>query len=221
MFLDGFGLFTGLNASEVSEEVISELKLRGFLVAREKYPHVYPHCWRCKSELVFRPVDGMIHQEWIESDSIQRDKAADPPDPAEGEARELDWLRNMSDWMISKKRFWGLALPIWVCTDCDHFTVIGSREELQSKAVEGWDVFDGNSPHRPFVDAVKIRCEKCGGLSTRVEDVGNPWLDAGVVPFSTPAIRQTGLIGRNGFRRIWCSKSFRGTFATGSIRCWR
>ncbi len=183
-FLDGFGLFSGLNASEVFEEVISELKVRGFLVAREKYPHVYPHCWRCKSELVFRPVDEwFIRMDW--RDRIQRDVPQIRWIPAEGEARELDWLRNMSDWMISKKRFWGLALPIWVCGDCNDFTVIGSREELKSKAVEGWDVFDGNSPHRPFVDAVKIRCEKCGGLSTRVEDVGNPWLDAGVVPFST------------------------------------
>jgi isoleucyl-tRNA synthetase len=105
--------------------------------------------------------------------------------PPEGEARELDWLRNMSDWMISKKRFWGLALPIWVCGECEHFTVIGSREELHEKAVEGWDTFDGNSPHRPYVDAVKILCEKCGGVASRIEDVGNPWLDAGIVSFST------------------------------------
>jgi isoleucyl-tRNA synthetase len=184
LFIDGFGPFTGLNASEVAEEIIAELKARGFLVAREKYPHVYPHCWRCKSELVFRPVDEwFIRMDW--RDRIQRDVPKIRWIPAEGEARELDWLRNMSDWMISKKRFWGLALPIWVCTACNHFTVIGSREELQSKAVEGWDVFDGNSPHRPFIDAVKIRCEECGSMAARVEDVGNPWLDAGVVPFST------------------------------------
>jgi isoleucyl-tRNA synthetase len=184
LFIDGFGLFTGLNASEVAEEIIAELKARGFLVAREKYPHVYPHCWRCKSELVFRPVDEwFIKMDW--RDCIQRDVPKIRWIPAEGEARELDWLRNMSDWMISKKRFWGLALPIWVCAGCNHFTVIGSREELQSKAVEGWDVFDGNSPHRPFIDAVKIRCEQCGSIAERVEDVGNPWLDAGVVPFST------------------------------------
>src|SRR5260370_37006826 len=91
----------------------------------------------------------------------------------------------MNDWMISKKRFWGLALPVWVCVECEHFTVIGSHAELKAKAVEGWEVFEGNSPHRPYIDAVKIRCEKCGGLSSRIEDVGNPWLDAGIVPFST------------------------------------
>jgi isoleucyl-tRNA synthetase len=183
-FLDGFGPFTGKNASEVPDEVVAALKASGFLVAREKYPHVYPHCWRCKSELVFRPVDEwFIRMDW--RDRIQAVVPGIKWIPPEGEARELDWLKNMSDWMISKKRFWGLALPIWVCGECEHFTVIGSREELRDKAVEGWATFDGNSPHRPYIDAVKIRCEKCGGLSTRIEDVGNPWLDAGIVSFST------------------------------------
>jgi isoleucyl-tRNA synthetase len=181
---EGFGGFTGRNANDVSDDIVTALKAKGMLVAREKYPHVYPHCWRCKSELVFRPVDEwFIRMEW--RDRIQREVPQIRWIPAEGEAREMDWLRNMADWMISKKRFWGLALPIWVCGACEHFMVIGSREELKEKAVEGWETFDGNSPHRPHVDAVKIRCEKCGALATRVEDVGNPWLDAGIVSFST------------------------------------
>ena len=184
VFGEGFGPFTGQNASEVADEVVAALKASGLLVAREKYPHVYPHCWRCKSELVFRPVnEWFIRMDW--RDRIQAVVPGIKWIPPEGEAREMDWLRNMSDWMISKKRFWGLALPIWVCGACEHFTVIGSREELKEKAVEGWETFDGNSPHRPYVDAVKIHCEKCGELATRVEDVGNPWLDAGIVSFST------------------------------------
>jgi len=184
VFQEGFGDLTGKNANEVADQVIAALKAKGLLVAREKYPHVYPHCWRCKSELVFRPVDEwFIRMDW--RDRIERTVPAIKWIPGEGEARELDWLHNMGDWMISKKRFWGLALPIWVCDDCDAFTVIGSKEELKEKAVEGWDTFEGNSPHRPFIDAVKIRCGKCGAKATRVQDVGNPWLDAGIVPFST------------------------------------
>ena len=183
-FLDGFGQFTGQNANRVADGVIAALKASGYLVAREKYPHVYPHCWRCKEELIFRPVDEwFIRMDW--RDRIQSVVPGIKWIPPEGEARELDWLRNMSDWMISKKRFWGLALPIWVCGACESFTVIGSREELHDKAVEGWDVFEGNSPHRPYIDAVKIRCQQCGSLASRIEDVGNPWLDAGIVPFST------------------------------------
>jgi len=99
--------------------------------------------------------------------------------------RELDWLGNMHDWLISKKRYWGLALPIWECQKCKNFEVIGGYGELKEKAVEGFDKFEGNSPHRPWIDQIKIKCSNCGEIITRIPDVGNPWLDAGIVPFST------------------------------------
>ncbi len=130
VFIDGFGPFTGRNASKVADDVVAALKESGFLVAREKYPHVYPHCWRCKEELVFRPVDEwFIRMDW--RDRIQNAVPTIRWIPAEGEAREQDWLRNMGDWMISKKRFWGLALPIWVCDACEHFTVIGGTRRIE------------------------------------------------------------------------------------------
>ncbi len=87
--------------------------------------------------------------------------------------------------MISKKRYYGLALPIWTCADCDAWEVIESRDALRERAVAGWDEFDGHSPHRPWVDAVEIECRSCGGRSRRITDVGNPWLDAGIVGIST------------------------------------
>ncbi|MBL8850425.1 MAG: class I tRNA ligase family protein, partial [Planctomycetaceae bacterium] len=99
---------------------------------------------------------------------------------------EREWLTNMRDWMISKKRFWGLALPIWVNPDdASDFEVIGSLAELKERAVEGWDEFEGHTPHRPWIDGVKIKSRKTGAVLSRVVDVGNPWLDAGIVPFST------------------------------------
>ena len=211
LFLEGFGQFTGKNANSVADEVVAELRAKGLLVAKERYPHVYPHCWRCKEELVFRPVDEwFIRMDW--RDRIQNVVSKIKWIPAEGEAREQDWLRNMGDWMISKKRFWGLALPIWVCSSCDHFTVIGSREELHDKAIEGWDVFDGNSPHRPYVDAVKIKCEKCGGTATRVEDVGNPWLDAGIVSISTMRYNSDRAYWEKWFPADLVLESFPGQF---------
>ncbi len=156
----------------------------------------------------FRPVDEwFIRMDW--RDRIKTHRADHPVDSAEGEARELDWLRNMSDWMISKKRFWGLALPIWVCGECEHFTVIGSREELKDRRPSKAGIhFEGNSPHRPYIDAVKIRCEKCGALASRIDDVGNPWLDAGIVPFSTMrystdrAVLGEVVPGRSGARKF-------------------
>ena len=183
-YIDGFGEFTGVHVLEVADQVVQDLRDRGLLVAKESYPHVYPHCWRCKQELVFRLVDEwFIDMQW--RDRIQKVVPGVDWIPEDGEARELDWLKNMGDWMISKKRFWGLALPIWVCGDCGEFDVLGSRDELEQRAVEGWEAFDGHTPHRPWVDGIKIQCSKCDGLSTRIKDVGNPWLDAGIVSFST------------------------------------
>lgn len=188
-FLPPFGDFTGLDATERStaEKVFALLREKGMLLAVEEYPHIYPHCWRTGVELVFRPVDEwFIGMSWRQEIMDLVQKVNFLPESINGRARELDWLKNMGDWMISKKRFWGLALPIWVDDlEPTQFEVIGSREELKNRAVEGWDEFEGHSPHRPYIDKVKIRNPKTGNLMTRIKDVGNPWLDAGIVPYST------------------------------------
>ena len=103
--------------------------------------------------------------------------------------------------MISKKRYWGLALPIYECAACGTFEVIGSRNELQERAVEGWDEFAGHTPHRPWIDAVKIACSECGETVSRIKDVGNPWLDAGIVPSRRWTTGMTASTGRSGSRR--------------------
>ncbi|HUU83578.1 MAG TPA: isoleucine--tRNA ligase [Phycisphaerae bacterium] len=184
-FGPGFGEFTGRRFDEVAEDIVADLRSRGFLVARESYLHRYPHCWRCRDELVYRLVDEwFIKMDW--RDRIMEATRSAQWIPEWGMERELDWLRNMGDWMISKKRFWGLALPIWECEKCGHFEVIGGRQELEKRAVSGWEEFDGHTPHRPWVDAIKIECAECGNDSvSRVGDVGNPWLDASIVSFST------------------------------------
>jgi len=106
--------------------------------------------------------------------------------PSFGLDREMDWLTNMHDWLISKKnRYWGLALPIWECKKCHSFEVIGGSEELKERAVSGLKEFSGKSPHKPQIDLIKIKCQKCDSVMSRIEPVGNPWLDAGIVPFST------------------------------------
>jgi len=202
VYTEAFDWLTGRNVAEVAEPIFEDLERKGLLYKVEDYTHRYPVCWRCGTELVFRLVD-----EWFISMGQQLDKpyeelTAEEKErnlryqimevvqdtrwiPAFGFQREMDWLRNMHDWMISKKRYWGLALPIWECAECGHFIVIGSKEELRGRVVEGWEEFERHTPHRPWVDAVKIRCEKCGALVSRIPDVGNPWLDAGIVAFST------------------------------------
>ena len=192
VFLSGFGFLDGLSVKDASVRVLADLEDRRFAYKIVPYTHRYPVCWRCQTELVWRVVD-----EWyIAMDDERCPNAKNYRQrlqevikkvrwiPSFGYDRELDWLRNMEDWLISKKRYWGLALPIWECS-CGHFEVIGSKEELKEKAVEGWEEFEDHTPHRPWVDRVKIKCPRCGELMSRIPDVGNPWLDAGIVPFST------------------------------------
>ncbi|MCE2794144.1 MAG: class I tRNA ligase family protein [Planctomyces sp.] len=183
-----FGEFAGLEAiaPATAELVFERLKQRGMLVAVETYPHIYPHCWRTGDELVFRLVDEwFINMDWREEIKDVTRQIRWLPDSIDGQERELEWLSNMGDWMISKKRFWGLALPVWVDEQTGEFEVIGSLAELRERAVEGWEDFSGNTPHRPWIDRVKIRNPQTGNLMSRIPDVGNPWLDAGIVPFST------------------------------------
>ena len=210
-FIDGFDWLTGQNVYDVNQAIYASLREKGILYHLENYSHRYPVCWRCDSELVFRLVD-----EWFISMSELRDLIADVTrkirwTPEFGLERELDWLRNMDDWMISKKRYWGLALPIYKC-DCGHFEVIGSEDELRTRAIEGWERFEGHSPHRPWIDAVKIRCANCNAEVSRIRDVGNPWLDAGIVPFSTLDYRHNRDHWRQWFPADWISESFPGQF---------
>jgi len=212
------------------DRIFESLRAKQLLYRTQQYTHRYPHCWRCGTELIFRLVD-----EWFISMDELRHQIAEVTKqirwiPEFGLARELDWLRNMDDWMISKKRYYGLALPIYDCAECGAFEVIGSEVELRERAVEGWPEFEGHSPHKPWIDAVKIRCRSCGATVSRIPDVGNPWLDAGIVPFSTLRYREyKGIVppaagGRNDERLSYWEQWFPADFITeafpGQFRNW-
>ncbi len=214
-FIGGFDWLTGQNVMKVAEPIIKNLKEKKILYKQETITHRYPVCWRHGSELVFRLVD-----EWfIKMDDLRHQimevtkKIRWMPDY--GMQLELDWLKNMSDWMISKKRYWGLALPIYECQQCGHFEVIGSIDELKKRAVEGWDKFEGHSPHRPWIDHVKIKCQKCGAMISRIKDVGNPWLDAGIVPYST-----MGYLEDRSYWEKWFPADFITECFPGQFRNW-
>jgi len=228
-FIEGFDWLTGEHVSGVADPIFDSLKEKGILYQIKPFTHRYPTCWRCKTELVFRLVDewfidmGENYQKpreqltEAEKASSLRYQIMDVVDqirwiPEFGHARELDWLRNMHDWMISKKRYWGLALPIWVCEGCSHYHVIGDEVELAELAVEGYQELAGHTPHRPFIDRVKLTCGECGGRMNRIPDVGNPWLDAGVVPFSTLRYRTDREYWDQWYPADWISESFPGQF---------
>jgi len=238
-YLPGLDFLSGKNAKKHPEIILDYLVERekegeNWVFRIENYTHRYPACWRCKTELVWKVAD-----EWyIDMDRVDptdkrdrtlRQKMIDVAKqinwkPAFGLDRELDWLNNMHDWLISKKnRYWGLALPIWVCDKCGEFTVIGGKEELKKRAISGWEKFEGHTPHKPFIDEVKIKCDHCGGTMSRIGDVGNPWLDAGIVPFSTlidPKTKQVSYTSDKKYWQEWFPADFITESFPGQFKNW-
>jgi isoleucyl-tRNA synthetase len=181
-FYETYGWLHGASTTEAADQIATDLSERGLLEHADVYVHRYPHCWRCSTPLIFRIVD-----DWFIAVDELRPRLLE----ANGSVRWTpefygkrmdDWLRNMGDWNISRKRYFGLPLPFYPC-DCGHLTVVGSKAELAERAVSG---LEGLAElHRPWVDEVVIRCEACGADVRRVPEVGDVWLDAGIVPFAT------------------------------------
>ena len=184
-FLEGYGDLTGIYAHDVSDIVIGYLQDKGLLFKTEEYEHSYPHCWRCKTKCLFK-----LENNWfinVQKIKAQLKEQTDTVkwNPEFVGKRMHGWLDSMGDWMISRKRFYGLALPFYECSKCNTLHVVGSLEELKELAVDPSLVDNLKSIHRPWIDEIKIKCPHCGQEVNRVTDVGDCWLDAGVVPFST------------------------------------
>ena len=181
-FRPGYGWLEGKDARDVAHEIADDLKRRGLLFRAMPYTHRYPECWRCHEELVFR-----VDDEWFISMAELRPRMIAAAEtvrwvPEHAGRRMRNWLENMSDWNISRKRYWGLPLPFYTCAN-GHFFVVGGEAELRALAKSGLQ--DLRELHRPWIDKVVVGCPRCGADSTRVKEVGDCWLDAGVVPFST------------------------------------
>jgi isoleucyl-tRNA synthetase len=177
----GFG-FDQLTADEVAEPVIHDLRHRGLLIEAGRIMHRYPTCWRCGTPLVFRVVDDwFIAAEEIRQPMLDANAEVEWT-PSFYAKRMDDWLRNMGDWNISRKRYFGLPLPFYPC-GCGTLTVVGSRQELEERALSGLEQLE--ELHRPWIDEVPIACSGCGEAVHRVPEVGDAWLDAGIVPLST------------------------------------
>ena len=182
-FYPEYGEFEGRSTEDVEKPVVVELERRGRLVAHESVTHRYPVCWRCATPLVFRIADDWL----ISADEIRPEMLAANATvewtPDFYSKRMDDWLRNMGDWNISRRRYFGLPLPFYRC-ECGQLTVVGSLAELRERATGGLEGLV--ELHRPWIDEVAIRCEACGREDVRrVPEVGDAWLDAGIIPFST------------------------------------
>ncbi|HEX6701772.1 MAG TPA: isoleucine--tRNA ligase [Gaiellaceae bacterium] len=182
-FVAGYEPFTGQTTEEARDAIIEALRERGKLASDGEVIHRYPVCWRCKTPLIFRIADDWF----ISADEIRQPlldaNATVEWTPAFYSKRMDDWLRNMGDWNISRRRYFGLPLPFYPCRECDRVNVIGSLDELRERAVRGLDQLE--ELHRPWIDEVTIRCEGCDAELRRIPEVGDAWLDAGIVGFST------------------------------------
>jgi isoleucyl-tRNA synthetase len=181
-FYKDYGEFEGRSTEEVEGPIVVELERRGLLVEATSTVHRYPICWRCSTPLVFRIADDwMIRADEIRQPMLDANATVEWT-PDFYSKRMDDWLRNMGDWNISRRRYFGLPLPFYPCESCGKLTVIGSLDELRERATGGLDQLQ--ELHRPWIDNIPIRCD-CGAEVRRVTEVGDAWLDAGIVPFST------------------------------------
>ena len=184
VLLDNTGFLAGKKTTDVVELVVDRLKADGKLLYAHKYKHSYPFCWRCKTDLVYK----LISAWFIKMDEIRplALKAVEEVEfkPEFAKKRMVDWLNNMGDWNISRSRFYGLPLPFYVCEKCGKVHVVGSLEELKKKAVDPKLIDKLPNIHKPWIDDIKIKCD-CGAEVSRIPEVGDVWLDAGITPFST------------------------------------
>jgi isoleucyl-tRNA synthetase len=181
-FYRDYGDLAGIAADKAEGPVVRRLREQGLLVDAERITHRYPTCWRCGTPLLFRVVDDwFISAEEIRQPMLDANATVEWT-PSFYSKRMDDWLRNMGDWNISRKRYYGLPLPFYMCS-CSHLNVIGSRRELEERAVGGLEEL--KELHRPWIDDVVITCEQCGAEVSRIPEVGDAWLDAGIVPLST------------------------------------
>mgnify|MGYP004457147917 FL=1 len=167
---------------ELEIEIIKYLAGEDKLFKKQKMVHNYPHCWRCKTPLVYYSKPSLyIKVTAFKERIVEANKRVNWYPEFVGEKRFGNWLENLNDWAISRNRYWGTPIPLWRC-ECGHDEMIGSRKELCEKAIENID--GGIELHRPYVDDVHIKCPKCGKAMTRVKDVIDCWFDSGSMPFA-------------------------------------
>ncbi|BFI75186.1 isoleucine--tRNA ligase [Sulfurisphaera ohwakuensis] len=180
-FLPEAGKYVGKNVRSAAEEIINDLKQRNALLHSGKVVHRYPVCWRCKTPLILRAIE-----QWFIGVSKLKEELLKEIDnvkwvPDWGKTRIGNMVREIRDWVISRQRFWGTPLPIWICKNCGNIIVIGSRDELEKVAITKVP----EDLHRPWIDKVVVRCNKCGGEAHRVPDVADVWFDSGVAFFAS------------------------------------
>lgn len=179
--MDASTPFAGLFVKKADPEVLKDLDARGLLFDAPKFEHSYPHCWRCDTPLIYYARESwFIKMTDVKEDLIANNNTINWIPESIGKGRFGDWLENVQDWGISRNRYWGTPLNIWQC-ECGHMHSVGSIAELKEMSDNCPDDIE---LHRPYIDAVTIRCPKCGKEMHRVPEVIDCWFDSGSMPFA-------------------------------------
>ncbi|MBR2974278.1 MAG: isoleucine--tRNA ligase [Clostridia bacterium] len=179
-FVEGCGELTGIFCKTADKNIIIDLKTRGLLFKELMFVHSYPHCWRCDTPLIY-----YARKSWFVKMTAVKDRLVEVNNsinwipPTIGSGRMGNFLENVIDWGISRDRYWGTPLPVWVCNKCGKVHVVGSRKELSS--LSGCD--ENIELHRPFIDEVTWGCD-CGGTMVREPEVIDCWFDSGSMPYA-------------------------------------
>ena len=173
--------FVGLFVKDADPKILVDLESRGLLFDAPKYEHDYPFCWRCDTPLIYYARESwFIKMTAVKDDLIANNNTINWIPESIGKGRFGDWLNNVQDWGVSRDRYWGTPLNIWEC-ECGHRHSIGSIAELKEMSDNCPDDIE---LHRPYIDAVTIKCDKCGKQMNRVSEVIDCWFDSGAMPFA-------------------------------------
>jgi len=185
-YTEDAGEYAGMNVlRDANSRVLSDLRESGALVLESQITHSYQHCWRCRTKLIYLAMpQWFINMQRIKKGLLNANKKIRWY-PTEAGIGMEDTLRTAPDWVISRQRYWGTPLPIWTCDACGDFTVIGSLKELKARAIEPHKVDALKDLHKPHIDGIKIKCEKCGSAMSRIPDVSDVWFDSGVAHTSS------------------------------------
>ena len=215
--VDAEGLFTsevtdyaGKNVLEINKEIIRNLKTAEVIIDSGTIEHNYPHCWRCRTPLIYKAMDAWYFNiDQIKSRLLELNEDINWVPEVVKNGRFGNWLENARDWNISRNRYWSTPLPVWEC-NCGHREVLGSIDEIYK--VSGVKVTD---LHREHLDKISYKCTSCDGVMTRIPEVIDCWFESAAVPFAR--------LHYPFENKLWFEENATSDFVveyTGQIRCW-
>jgi isoleucyl-tRNA synthetase len=176
-FLEGQTRYRGMFVKDADPKIIEDLEAQGNLYRTETITHTYPFCWRCETPLLYYALTSWFIRTTAVKDRLIAHNRSVGWQPAHiRDGRMGDWLENLVDWNLSRSRYWGTPLPVWICESCDERRCVGSANEI--------GLTTDDDLHKPHIDEVTLACAKCGGVMRRVPDVIDCWYDSGAMPFA-------------------------------------